>query len=58
MRLHGLVFIGDENSDTERTIKEMGNARRLGRLSFVDPLDAQTLSKAFASSFRREDFLS
>ena len=56
--VHGLVFIGDENSDTERTITEMGNARRLGRLPFVNPLDASTLAKAFASNFRREDFLS
>jgi dethiobiotin synthetase len=55
--VYGLVFIGDENTDTERTIVEMGNVRRLGRLPFVNPLDASTLAKAFASNFRREDFV-
>lgn len=56
--VHGIAFIGDENGDTERTITEMGEVRRLGRLPFMDPLDAQSLAKAFASNFRREDFLS
>jgi dethiobiotin synthetase len=55
--VHGIVFIGDENSDTERTITEMGEVRRLGRLPFVDPLDARSLAAAFASNFRREDFI-
>jgi dethiobiotin synthetase len=57
IQVHGLAFIGDENPDTERTITEMGDVRRLGRLPFVDPLDASTLAKAFASNFRREDFV-
>jgi dethiobiotin synthetase len=56
--VQGIVFIGEENSDTERTITEMGEVRRLGRLPFVDPLDAQSLAAAFASNFRRQDFLS
>jgi dethiobiotin synthetase len=55
--VHGLVFVGDENSDSERTIAEMGSVHRLGRLPFVEPLDAPTLAKAFASNFRREDFV-
>jgi dethiobiotin synthetase len=56
--VHGIVFIGDENSDTERTITEMGEVRRLGRLPFVDPLDAKSLARAFAENFRRQDFIS
>ena len=56
--VHGIVFIGDENTDTERTIAEMGDVRRLGRLPFVDPLDATSLAAAFATNFRREDFTS
>jgi dethiobiotin synthetase len=55
--VHGIVFVGDENPDTERTIVEMGNVRRLGRLPFVDPLDARSLATAFAANFRREDFI-
>jgi dethiobiotin synthetase len=56
--VHGIAFIGDENSDTERTIAEMGEVRSLGRLPFVDPLDSRSLAGAFAANFRREDFLS
>ena len=55
--VHGIVFIGEENSDTERTITEMGEVRRLGRLPFVDPLDAKSLAAAFAENFRRQDFI-
>ena len=55
--VHGIVFIGEENSDTERTITEMGEVRRLGRLPFVDPLDAKSLAAAFAEKFRRQDFI-
>ena len=32
----GLIFVGDENADSERTIIEMGEARKLGRLPFLD----------------------
>jgi dethiobiotin synthetase len=56
--VRGIVFIGEENSDTERTITEMGEVRRLGRLPFVDPLDAKSLAAAFAENFRRQDFTS
>jgi dethiobiotin synthetase len=55
--LLGLAFVGDEQADSERTILEMGGARRLGRLPHVDPLDAASLRQAFERSFRRADFL-
>jgi dethiobiotin synthetase len=54
--LHGIAFIGDEQSDSERTISEIGKARRLGRLPRLPTLDAATLRTAFAANFRREDF--
>ncbi len=54
--LHGIAFIGDENADTERTICEIGGVKRLGRLPRLDPLNAKTLSDAFAANFRVEDF--
>jgi dethiobiotin synthetase len=54
IRIDGVAFIGEENKDTERTIVEMGSVRRLGRLPWVDPLNAQTLAAAFASGFKVE----
>jgi dethiobiotin synthetase len=55
--LLGVAFIGDDQADSERTIVEMGAARRLGRLPRIDPLDAASLRRAFAQGFRRADFL-
>lgn len=52
----GIAFVGDEVADTERTIAEMGNARRLGRLPRLDPLNRESLAAAFATHFRLEDF--
>ena len=54
--IHGIAFIGDTNEDTERTICEMGNVRRLGRLPMVSPLNAVNIDRAFKDHFRREDF--
>lgn len=53
----GVAFIGEANADTETTIAEMGEVRRLGRLPHIARLDAQSLAIAFARHFRREDFL-
>jgi dethiobiotin synthetase len=52
----GLAFIGEANADSEAIICEMGHVRRLGRLPWLAPLMASTLSAAFAEAFRREDF--
>ncbi|CAN1723771.1 ATP-dependent dethiobiotin synthetase BioD [Hyphomicrobium sp. 1Nfss2.1] len=54
--LLGIVFTGEENADTERTIPAMAGARRLGRLPHLDPLDAATLRSAFAVNFDIADF--
>jgi len=56
MRLHGVVFIGDDNPDNIRTIAEISGARVLGRLPRLEPLDRAALRDAFARGFRREDF--
>lgn len=52
----GIAFVGEEMADTERTITEMGNVRRLGRLPRLDALTPATLAAAFAAGFRVEDF--
>ncbi|WBX82979.1 dethiobiotin synthase [Sphingosinicella microcystinivorans] len=51
----GIAFSGDTNEDSEATIAAIGKVRRLGRLPRV-PLAAPSLSSAFASAFRLEDF--
>lgn len=52
----GVAFIGEANADNEATIAAMGGVRRLGRLPWVDPLDGESLGRAFADNFRIEDF--
>ena len=52
----GIVFIGESNPASERTICEIGQVRRLGRLPWLSPLAADTLQAAFTASFRRDDF--
>jgi dethiobiotin synthetase len=52
----GIAFVGDANADSEATIAEMGEVKRLGRLPRLPALDAGTLAKAFAANFRVEDF--
>ena len=49
--VHGVAFVGDANEDSEATIGRIGQVRRLGRLPFLDPLNAQTLTSAFAEAF-------
>ncbi|HEY7808405.1 MAG TPA: dethiobiotin synthase, partial [Croceibacterium sp.] len=41
--IHGVAFIGDPVEDSEATICRIGQVRRLGRLPWLDPLDATSL---------------
>jgi dethiobiotin synthetase len=54
----GVVFVGDETDDVERTICEMGQTFRLGRLPYLDPLTHETLQSAFAARFSLGTFTS
>jgi dethiobiotin synthetase len=45
--IHGVAFIGDAVEDSEATICTIGGVRRLGRLPWLDPLDANSLRAAF-----------
>lgn len=55
--LQGVAFIGEVNEESEGIIAELGQMKRLGRLPPVKPLTRESLTKAFAENFRREDFL-
>jgi dethiobiotin synthetase len=55
--LRGVVFIGDENLESQETIARMGAVKALGRLPFLAPLTRETLRAAFAGSFVLRDFL-
>ena len=52
----GVAFIGDENTDSERTICEIARVPRLGRLPRLKTLDAKTLRAGFAANFDRHAF--
>ncbi|ARP67162.1 MULTISPECIES: dethiobiotin synthase [Mesorhizobium] len=49
--LIGVVFIGEEAADTQKTITELGAVRQLGRLPHLAPLTSETLRKAMFASF-------
>ena len=44
----GVVFVGDENAESERVICAIGGVRRLGRLPWLEHLDAGALAAAMA----------
>ena len=54
--VHGVVFMGEENRDTERTIVEMGRVRHLGRFPRLQVLDREHVREAFARHFNAQDF--
>ena len=47
----GVAFIGEEQSETQRIIAAMGQARILGRLPRLDPLTPDVLQQAFRETF-------
>ncbi|RFB74984.1 dethiobiotin synthase [Methylovirgula sp. 4M-Z18] len=55
--LIGVVFIGDEMPDTQRTIADMARVRILGRLPRLHPLTHDTLTAAMQASFDPADFM-
>jgi dethiobiotin synthetase len=55
--VHGIAFVGEANDDSETTICEIGKVRRLGRLAPLDPIQPETLARAFAAGFDVIDFL-
>ncbi|MFU0504355.1 dethiobiotin synthase [Pseudaminobacter sp. NGMCC 1.201702] len=54
--LLGVAFIGEEMTDTQRTIAEIGKLRVLGRLPRLDPLTPDSLAAAMRTSFNAAAF--
>src|SRR6185369_14488880 len=56
MRLHGLIFVGDDNPDNMRTIADFSGVRILGHVPRLGRIDREALLNAFSHGFSREDF--
>jgi dethiobiotin synthetase len=56
MRLHGFIFVGDDNPDNMRTIADFSGGRILGHVPRLGRIDRSALLNAFARGFMREDF--
>ena len=54
--LHGLIFIGEDNPDTMRTIANFSDVLVLGHVPHLDVIDSAVLLGVFAQRFRKEDF--
>lgn len=52
--VHGVAFCGEANPACEAAIERLGAVRHLGRLPWLDPLDPEGLSAAFAAHIRTE----
>lgn len=55
--VHGVVFIGDENRESQEIIVSLGAVRQLGRLPHLEKMTSQALHQAFADQFNLSDFL-
>ena len=52
----GIVFVGEAMEDSEKTIADFGQVKRLGRLPHLSQLNANTLRAAFEANFAARDF--
>jgi dethiobiotin synthetase len=61
--IHGIAFVGEANEDSEATICEIGEVRRLGRLPVIDMLsrkplvssEVETRSESTSLDFARDE---
>lgn len=52
----GIIFVGDAESNVQRSIETIGGVRILGRLPKLDPLNQKTLGAAFNAAIARDAF--
>lgn len=56
IKVHGLIFIGENNDDNMRTIVEFSKTKILGHIPWMDDLNAKNLQSVFDRNFLRTDF--
>ncbi len=56
--IHGVIFVGDAHEENESIIPRYGNVKHLGRVPFLNPLNQNSLSRAFEKNFNLNDFQS
>ena len=56
--IHGVAFIGEDEPDNIKTIKDFSGVRVLGRLPHLEELSSATLLEAFDQHFDLGDFCS
>ncbi|KLE34963.1 dethiobiotin synthase [Aurantiacibacter luteus] len=54
IRVAGVVFVGEAEPVAEGAITRIGGAPHLGRLPWLEPLDARTLADAFEAHIRMD----
>jgi dethiobiotin synthetase len=54
--IYGVAFIGEEQTDTQHIISQLGGVRILGRLPLLNPLTPETLRENFHRHFPRSIF--
>jgi dethiobiotin synthetase len=54
--LHGIIFIGDDNTDNIKTIAAFSGAKILGRIPHLNAINKTSLQHTFDTYFRIEDF--
>jgi dethiobiotin synthetase len=54
--IKGIAFVGEAKEDSEATIAKVGGVRRLGRMPRLDPLNRDSLARAFVAHFSIGDF--
>lgn len=52
LELAGIIFVGEANASSEAAIGRFRNVRHLGRLPWLRPLSAETLSSAVRANLR------
>jgi dethiobiotin synthetase len=57
MAVHGIVFIGDDMPDTMETIGAISGVKILGRMPWINDLNAENLKRAFDMNFDAQNFV-
>ncbi len=54
--LHGIVFLGEDNEDTMKTIIDFSMAKKLGHIPVLPEISAPSLLATFNANFNKSDY--